>query len=234
MTAAEKQKTAFFLDLTGDFLASGYLVHAESPEHEKYRFEDDKTPPPQRQKEEKMPQNAQNHLESLELIAQEVKSCDKCSLCKNRTNAAPGEGVQNPLVLVIGEGPGEEEDRQGRPFVGRAGQLLDKMLGAIELCRNTNCFIANVVKCRPPGNRDPHPEEIAACASFLERQINLLRPKYILVVGRVAAQALLKTTEPVGKLRGKFTEFAVANPDSSSGSVSIPLIITGEIIPFVL
>ncbi|MDR0324060.1 MAG: uracil-DNA glycosylase, partial [Treponema sp.] len=111
------------------------------------------------------------------------------------------------------------EDAQGRPFVGRAGQLLDKMLSAINLSRDTNCFIANVVKCRPPGNRDPHPEETSACAHFLERQITLLNPKFILVAGRVAAQTLLKTTEPIGKLRGKTIDFSV-------GDISIPLLIT--------
>ena len=128
-----------------------------------------------------------------------------------RTNAAPGEGALQPLVIVIGEGPGAEEDAQGRPFVGRAGQLLDKMLASINLSRNSNCFIANVVKCRPPNNRDPYPEETAACAHFLERQITLLKPRFILAAGRVAAQTLLKTTEPIGKLRGKFKELTVGN-----------------------
>jgi DNA polymerase len=121
--------------------------------------------------------------------------------------------------MVIGEGPGAEEDAQGRPFVGRAGQLLDKMLISIDLSRNTNCFIANVVKCRPPNNRDPYPEETSSCARFLERQITLLNPKFILVAGRVAAQTLLKTTEPIGKLRGKFKELTV-------GNTAYPLMIT--------
>jgi DNA polymerase len=124
-----------------------------------------------------------------------------------------------PLVMVIGEGPGRDEDEQGRPFVGRAGQLLDKMLGSIGLSRNSNCFIANVVKCRPPNNRDPYPEETASCAHFLERQIKALKPKFILIAGRVAAQTLLKTTEPIGKIRGKFSEF-----ETDSGA--IPLLIT--------
>ena len=152
---------------------------------------------------------------TLEQIAEEIRSCKNCSLCENRTNTAPGEGSSSPVVMVIGEGPGEEEDKQGRPFVGRAGQLLDKMLEAINLSRNNNCFIANVVKCRPPKNRDPYPEEVAACSHFLQSQISILRPKFILVVGRVAAQALLKTTEPINKLRGRFTVFN-----------SIPLLVT--------
>jgi len=121
--------------------------------------------------------------------------------------------------MVIGEGPGADEDATGRPFVGRAGQLLDKMLQSIGLSRNSNCFIANVVKCRPPGNRDPKPEELAACAHFLRRQIKLLNPKFILTAGRIAAQTLLDTGEPVGRLRGKFT-------DILAGEKAIPLLVT--------
>jgi DNA polymerase len=121
--------------------------------------------------------------------------------------------------MVIGEGPGADEDAQGRPFVGRAGQLLDRMLDSIGLSRNSSCFIANVVKCRPPENRDPLPGEITACAPFLERQIQLLRPEFILCAGRIAAQTLLKTNEPVGKLRGKFTQVSI-------GGAIIPLLAT--------
>ena len=110
------------------------------------------------------------------------------------------------VVLVIGEGPGEEEDKQGLPFVGPAGQLLDKMLAAISLDRNKNCYIANIVKCRPPMNRDPSPLESQACRAFLETQIHILKPTMILAVGRVAAQNLLLTDESIGRLRGKFFE----------------------------
>ena len=110
-------------------------------------------------------------------------------------------------VMVIGEGPGADEDRQGRPFVGRAGQLLDKMLEAIQLSRKTNCYITNVVKCRPPQNRDPAPEERSCCAAFLDAQIRLLRPKMILVMGRIAAQHLLRTSDGIGKLRGRFFDY---------------------------
>jgi DNA polymerase len=112
--------------------------------------------------------------------------------------------------MVIGEGPGADEDATGRPFVGKAGQLLDKMLAAIGLFRERNCFIANVVKCRPPQNRDPLPEETAACAPFLERQIALLRPRVILCAGRVAAHHILHTEEGINRLRGRFGEYPAA------------------------
>jgi len=206
MTAVEKQKVAGFLDLAGDYLFSGY--RSEKREH---NFEDDAAV----ETGEKPAVDG----ESIEKIAAEIRACKLCSLGGTRTKAAPGEGVTQPLVMVIGEGPGAEEDAQGRPFVGRAGQLLDKMLASINLSRNSNCFIANVVKCRPPGNRDPYPEETAACAGFLKRQIILLKPKFILVAGRVAAQTLLQTTESVNKLHGKFMEYQVDD-------MTFPLLIT--------
>jgi DNA polymerase len=204
MTAEEKRTLACFLDLASDALAPGY----RSAERE-YQFDDDSA----------SPANPEIYADSLEQIADEIRACGNCPLVKGRTNAAPGEGVPQPDVLVIGEGPGAEEDAQGRPFVGRAGQLLDRMLESIGLSRTTNCFIANVVKCRPPFNRDPFPEETAACAHFLQRQITLLKPKFILAAGRVAAQTLLETTESIGRLRGKFTELTV-------GTMSIPLLVT--------
>jgi DNA polymerase len=217
MTADEKQRIAGFLDIAGDFLDSGYIRA-----HRDYQFEDDGVS--QAEEETTAAGNGTaeargNSEDSLEQIAADIRACRNCSLGSTRTNAAPGEGVSSPLVLVIGEGPGAEEDAQGRPFVGRAGQLLDKMLASIDLSRNTNCFIANVVKCRPPNNRDPYPEETASCARFLERQIILLNPKFILVAGRIAAQTLLKTTEPIGKLRGKFKQLTV-------GTAIYPLLIT--------
>jgi len=206
MTAAEKQKIANFLDLTDDFLSCGYRS-----ERKEYHFSDNNAVLFQTQ--------CASEGNTLEQIAAEIKICKNCQLSEKRTNAAPGEGADKPLVMVIGEGPGQEEDAQGRPFVGRAGQLLDKMLASINLSRNTNCFIANVVKCRPPNNRDPYPEETAACSHFLERQIALLKPKFILAVGRISAQTLLKTTEAAGKLRQKFFELNTAN-------ASYPLIVT--------
>lgn len=144
---------------------------------------------------------------SIESIADKISKCQRCQLCKTRTNVVPGTGIKNPLVLVIGEGPGHDEDLAALPFVGKAGQLLDKMLAAISLSRNQNCFIANIVKCRPPQNRDPLPEEISACSSFLEAQITVLKPKMILLMGRIAAQAVLKTSLGINALRGKFADY---------------------------
>lgn len=145
--------------------------------------------------------------DSLASVAQEAARCRKCRLAAGRARAVPGEGAARPLVLVVGEGPGAEEDASGRPFVGPAGQLLDRMLAAIGLSRAENCYIANVVKCRPPMNRDPAPDEQAACIGYLERQVALLRPKAILAAGRVPAQALLGTKEGVGKLRGRVWDY---------------------------
>jgi len=143
----------------------------------------------------------------LEKIEKKIALCNRCKLCTTRTKTVSGEGVEKPLVLVIGEAPGADEDLTGKPFVGKAGQLLDKMLAAISLSRNTNCFIANIVKCRPPANRDPLPEEIDSCSSFLQAQIATLKPVMILALGRISAQVLLNTKEGIGKLRGKFFEY---------------------------
>ena len=116
-------------------------------------------------------------------------------------------GVENPDVLVIGEGPGYDEDKQGLPFVGKAGILLDKMLAAIGLDRKTNCYIANIVKCRPPQNRDPFPQEQDACFSFLEAQINILKPKMILCMGKISSNKMLNQKSPIGTLRGQIFEY---------------------------
>ena len=140
-------------------------------------------------------------------IAQKIAACDRCVLARTRTNVVPGTGVTSPLVAVIGEGPGYEEDKRGEPFVGPAGQLLDKMLASIGLSRTENCFIANIVKCRPPNNRVPLPEEAAACESFLHAQLFALRPKMILCAGSTAAKNLLKTKNGVTRLRGQFYDW---------------------------
>lgn len=140
-------------------------------------------------------------------INSKIMRCTRCQLARTRTNVVPGTGVEQPLVMVIGEGPGYDEDMQGLPFVGKAGMLLDKMLAAIQLSRNENCYIANIVKCRPPQNRDPMPEEQSACFSFLENQIHILKPKMILCMGRIAGQKLLNTQTPVGQLRGNFYDY---------------------------
>lgn len=142
-----------------------------------------------------------------EKLKKAVATCGKCELNRGRTHTVPGTGVLDPLVLVIGEGPGAEEDRAGLPFVGPAGKYLDKWLGAVDLSREKNCYIANIVKCRPPGNRDPRPEETAACIPYLETQIEYLLPKAILTVGRIAAQILLKTPRGIGSMHGQVFEY---------------------------
>lgn len=159
--------------------------------------------------------NSSIHRDSIDAIAQKIRSCTACKLASTRSNTVPGMGAENPEVMIIGEGPGEEEDRQGLPFVGRAGQLLDKMLNAIELDRNANCFIANIVKCRPPKNRDPEQDECAACRAFLDSQIDVLQPKMILAMGRIASHNLLNTESSLGRLRNNFYEYK-----------NIPLLVT--------
>lgn len=136
-------------------------------------------------------------------LVADIAQCTACKLCKTRTNTVPGVGHRDPDWMVIGEGPGEHEDKQGEPFVGRAGQLLDQMLAAVGKSRSQNVFIANVVKCRPPGNRDPEPDEIAACAPYLERQIELAAPKLLLAVGKFAGQTVLQTDASVAAMRAK-------------------------------
>ena len=136
-----------------------------------------------------------------------ITRCTKCQLARTRNNVVPGEGVENPDVLVIGEGPGYDEDMSGRPFVGKAGVLLDKMLAAIQLDRNKNCYIANIVKCRPPQNRDPEPDEQSTCFAFLEAQIHILKPKMILCMGRISGHRMLETQEALNKLRGQIFDY---------------------------
>lgn len=142
----------------------------------------------------------------LEALRERVLACKACGLAEGRQRAVFGQGVANPVVLIVGEGPGAEEDRQGLPFVGASGQLLDKMLASIGLSRETNCYIANIVKCRPPNNREPLPGERAACLPYLREQIRLLAPKAILCAGRTAAQTLLGTTEGINRLRTRTHE----------------------------
>jgi uracil-DNA glycosylase len=152
-----------------------------------------------------------------EALRSEVLSCTRCPLHKTRTQGVVGVGPHRTDWMVIGEAPGAEEDRRGEPFVGRAGHLLDAMLHAIGLNRGTNVYIANVLKSRPPGNRDPKPEEVAACLPYLMRQIALLQPRLMLAVGRIAAQNLLSTDMSLGRLRGKVHHF---------GDLNTPLIVT--------
>ncbi|WP_254926190.1 uracil-DNA glycosylase [Bordetella genomosp. 11] len=136
-------------------------------------------------------------------LRERVLECTACGLCRGRRQAVFGMGPEQARWLVVGEAPGEQEDRQGLPFVGRSGQLLDAMLAAVGMSRDRDVYIANVIKCRPPGNRNPKPEEIAACRPYLMRQIALLKPERILVLGRFAAQTLLETDAAIGSLRGR-------------------------------
>jgi len=163
------------------------------------------------------------HVENLDwdALVASVKSCERCPLHQTRTQSVFGVGDRRAQWLVIGEAPGVEEDRQGEPFVGRAGQLLNSMLKAIGLARE-EVFIANILKSRPPNNRDPRPEEVRECIPFLYRQIELINPRLILCVGRIAAQTLLGTDTPIGKLRGKLHHFAPAHPAAKTR----PMIVT--------
>jgi DNA polymerase len=148
-------------------------------------------------------------------LRQAVSGCVQCGLHKSRTQTVFGVGDENADWMLIGEAPGAEEDRLGDPFVGQAGRLLDNMLAAIDLDRRRNVYIANVLKCRPPGNRNPQPEEVARCSPHLLRQIELVRPKLILAMGRFAAQTLLNTDASIASLRGKVHRYA-----------GVPLIVT--------
>lgn len=163
---------------------------------------------------------AQNSIqafpEALARLKEEVSVCQKCELHKSRTQTVFGVGNPDADWLIIGEAPGADEDKQGEPFVGRAGQLLNSMLLAMGLQRE-QVFIANILKCRPPNNRDPLPEEVVACESYLRQQIDLIKPKIILAVGRIAAQNLLKVDTPIGKMRGNRYQY----PDSE-----LPVMVT--------
>ncbi len=142
-----------------------------------------------------------------ETLEQTVAACRACGLCEGRRNTVFGVGDRRADWLVVGEAPGEQEDLQGEPFVGPAGQLLDNMLRGIGLARGQGVYIANVLKCRPPGNRNPEPAEVAQCEPYLRRQVALLQPRIILAMGRSAVQSLLGTTEPIGKLRGRAHQY---------------------------
>jgi len=143
---------------------------------------------------------------SLDAVATLVAACTKCRLCEARRHTVPGEGPRDARLVVVGEGPGRVEDETGRPFVGPAGELLTKILAAIEL-RRDQVFICNVVKCRPPENRVPQYDEIAACVPYLFRQIDVLKPQVILAMGGTAAQTLLNTKQSLGALRNQLHRF---------------------------
>jgi len=164
---------------------------------------------------DRSPQGSEQEAEWTRL-REEVSHCVKCELHKHRTQTVFGVGDQAADWLIIGEAPGAEEDRQGEPFVGRAGRLLNAMLQAVGLKRE-QVFIANILKCRPPNNRDPRPEEARACRDYLRRQIDLIQPRLILAVGRVAAQNLLESETAVGRMRGQSYRFA---------DTDIPVVVT--------
>ena len=151
-----------------------------------------------------------------EALKARVAACEACALSTTRTQAVFGVGNPSADWMIVGEAPGAEEDRRGEPFVGRAGKLLDEMLLAIGL-RRADVFIANMVKCRPPDNRDPKADELDACRAYLEQQIEHVGPRLILAVGRIAAQALLDSTAPVGRLRGRVHRL---------GSADVPVVVT--------
>ena len=136
-------------------------------------------------------------------LAERVAGCTSCRLCEKRTNTVFGVGDREADWMLIGEAPGENEDKQGEPFVGQAGKLLDNMLQSLALKRGDNVYIANVIKCRPPGNRNPEPDEVARCEPYLQRQVALVKPKLIVALGRFAAQTLLKTDASIASLRGR-------------------------------
>lgn len=145
-------------------------------------------------------------LPTLQALAEMVRACTRCDLYRTAINPVPGEGDPNADFVCVGEAPGQNEDEQGRPFVGAAGSLLNKILGAIQLSRE-EVFVCNVLKHRPPGNRDPLPEEVRACEPYLRRQLELIKPRVILALGRFAAQSLLQTTTPIGRLRGQIHRY---------------------------
>ena len=156
---------------------------------------------------------------SWERLIETVAPCEACRLCETRTQTVFGVGVLRPDWMVIGEAPGADEDARGEPFVGQAGRLLDAMLASVGLSRERNVFIANVLKCRPPGNRNPAPEEISQCEPFLRRQIELLCPRLILLVGKFASATLLGSDASIASLRGKEHRLAIAGRD-------IPAVVT--------
>lgn len=223
---AEDKQTLFTLLKTADAYECGYTrdIFVNTPE-----FTDDKivessstmtdslssTITDSTNQENKTDTAKENNVENqtakspmtLQTLTEKILRCTRCGLARTRNNVVPGMGVEHPEVLVIGEGPGYDEDMQGKPFVGKAGMLLDKMLNAIQLDRNTNCYIANIVKCRPPENRNPFPDEQDACFSFLEAQIHLLKPKMILCMGKIAIEKLMNESISINQQHGIFYDY---------------------------
>jgi DNA polymerase len=164
-------------------------------------------PAPREMAHEPVVSRAGIDLMEWDALEKAVASCRACQLCDGRRNTVFGVGDRHADWMIVGEAPGENEDLQGEPFVGQAGKLLDNMLKALGLDRHHKVYIANVLKCRPPGNRNPEPLEVAQCEPFLRRQVELLQPKIILAMGRFAIQSLLGSPEPIGKLRGRAHQY---------------------------
>ena len=144
--------------------------------------------------------------EELDIVKSKCSSCEKCGLCRSRTQTVFSAGVPNDKLMLIGEAPGFYEDKQGEPFVGKAGQLLDKILECVGFSRKENIYICNTIKCRPPENRDPSPEEKEACREYLDKQLEILKPRIILLCGKVAVNSMMDTNLGITKLRGKWYE----------------------------
>ncbi len=164
--------------------------------------------------------------EALARIAEEIRNCTRCPLHMHRTQAVPGEGPPNAPLLFVGEGPGAEEDQQGRPFVGAAGKLLDRLLASIRIPRH-KVFITNTVRCRPPGNREPHPEEVAQCLPYLVRQMSVLQPRVVCLLGATATRSLLGSDQKLNQVRGRALQeagrwwFATYHPAAALRSPSL-------------
>ena len=197
MTIEEKTEIACFLDLTLDAIQGGFRTEAKT-----YNFTDDS---------EAVNDDELKAPDSIKSLNDEIRSCTSCPLYKNRKNAVPGDGVENPLVMVIASCPGNEEDLSGNSFSGMTGERLKKMLSPVGLSPDTNCFLTTVVKCRPPQGREALPDETICCAAFLRRQILLLNPKIILCMGTIAASSLLKSDEDIDILRKKGGKIRIDN-----------------------
>ncbi len=184
-----------------DFFSGGFTIkgHPNMPEKEEKQMADN----PSKIDETITPEEKQKKLEQ---IANICAKCQKCQLAKTRTNVVAGSGNPSAKIMFIGEAPGADEDAKGLPFIGRAGKLLDKIIAAMGLDRK-DVFIGNIIKCRPPENRDPLPQEIMQCMPYLKQQINVIQPKVIIALGAHAARTLLNTNKTIGQLRGRFEDF---------------------------
>ncbi|MBN2211260.1 MAG: uracil-DNA glycosylase [Sedimentisphaerales bacterium] len=190
--------------LESELLLGGRWLPMEPPDVRQGCAEQSAQTPTVEDQEERMTKTKKAKL--LAELAEELKTCHQCPNLKTRLNVVPGEGNPDARIMYIGEAPGQTEDEQGRPFVGRAGQLLTNIIEAMGLKRQ-DVFIGNILKCRPPGNRDPLATEIAACIPYLHRQIEIIQPEIIVALGAYAARTLLDVQTPIGQLRGKIHEY---------------------------